>query len=158
MMNLEFSQASYIGGIKNLQHNATMKNGSLVNRGARIKDDVFAVSVPSTATLDTAEVYVIFNDETSYEVGKSISDYIVPANTPARAYPLQEGMNWTIDNTDFSGTAVVGQFLVPANGTIVGAISATATANTLQIVVTDINLTIGFDRRPATRFEVKRVK
>jgi hypothetical protein len=157
MMNLEKCQAIYVGNIENVQHSATMKNGSFVNLGAKIKDDVYAVAVPATATLGTEEVLVIFDDETQAEAGKTISDFRVPANTPSRAYRMAIGDSFLLENADFTGTAVVGQFLVPVNGTITPAISATPTANTLQFVVDAINLTIGYGA-PATRFKVERVK
>ena len=157
MMNLEKCKAIYNGNIENVQHTATMKNGSFVNLGAKLKDDVYAVGVPATATLGTAEVLLVFNDETQYEEGKTIADYVVPANTPARAYHLAEGDSWLIDNDDFDGTAVVGEYLVPQNGSVVPLASATATENSLQVVVDEINQVIGYDRKPATRVKVVRV-
>lgn len=157
MMNFEKSQAVKIGNIENVQHTADMKNGSFVNLGAKLKDDVRAVSVPATATLDTAEVLVVFSDETSYEEGKTINDFVNKANVPARAYHLYEGDSWLIDNTDFDGTAVVGEYLIPQNGSVVPLASATPTGNSLQVVVEDIDQTIGYGRRPATRVKVARV-
>lgn len=157
MMNLEKCQAIYIGNIDNVQHSATMKNGSFVNLGAKLKDDVYTAGVPATATLATAEVLLVFNDETMYEEGKTISDYVVPANVPARAYHLTEGDSWLIDNDDFDGTAVVGEFLIPQNASVVPLASATATAKGLQVVVDQIDQVIGFGRKPATRVKVASV-
>jgi len=157
MMNLEKCQAIYNGNIENVQHTSAMKNGSFINLGAKIKDDVYAVGVPATATLGTAEVLVVFSDETSYESGKSISDFTNKANVPARAYHLTEGDSWLIANEDFTGTAAVGKYLIPANGTVVPAASATATGKGLQIVVDQIDQTIGYAKKAATRVKVANV-
>lgn len=157
MMNLEKCQAIYVGNIESVQHNATMKNGSFINLGALGKDDVYTVSVPATATLGTAEVLLVFHDETSYEEGKTIADYVNPANTPVKAYHLTEGDSWLIDKDDFDGTAVVGEYLIPQNGSVVPLASASATANSLQVVVKSITETIGYDRKQAIRVTVERI-
>lgn len=158
MMNLEKSQAIYAGNIENVQHTATMKNGSFVNLGALLKDDVTAVSVPATATLGTAEVLLVFQDETSYEEGKTIADFVNPANVPCKAYRLTEGDSWLIAKADVDGTPAVGEYLIPQNGSVIPLASATPTAKVLQVVVKKIDAVIGYDRAEAIRVKVEAVK
>ena len=157
MMNLEKGQDFLV--FESVQHSAALKNGSFINLGAHSVDDIYTVALPATATLATAEVLVVYHDETIYDsVGKNISSYVGVANVPVKAFHLREGASWLIANADFSGTAVAGQFLIPANGTAVPVVSATATGTVLAVQIVDINQTIGATREAATRVRVVAVK
>lgn len=156
MMNLEKGQD--ILQFENVQHSATMKNGAFINLGAHSVDDVYTVDLPATATLATAEFLVVCQDETIYnDIGKNISDFVNPADVATKAFHLAEGASWLIADADFSGTAVVGSYLIPANGTSVPAVASAPTGDNLAVVIVDIDKTIGYGRKDATRVRVVRV-
>lgn len=156
MMNLEKGQDFLV--FESVQHSAALKNGSFVNLGAHSVDDIYTVALPATATLATEEVLVVWHDETIYDsVGKNITSYVGVANVPVKAFHLREGASWLIANADFSGTAVVGQYLIPANGTAVPVVSATAAGTHLAVEIVDINQTIGYTKEAATRVRVASI-
>lgn len=156
MMNLEKGQD--ILQFESVVHSADLKNGAFINLGAHGTDDVYTVALPATATLATEEVLVVCQDETIYDnVGKNISNFVNLANVNTKAFHLAEGASWLIANADFSGTAVAGQFLIPADGTAVPVVSATPVGDGLAVKIVDIDQTIGYGRQPATRVRVVRV-
>lgn len=157
MMNLEKGQN--ILQFENVQHSATMKNGAFINLGALSVDDVYTVALPATATLAKKEFLVVCQDETIYDsVGKNISDFVNPADVPTKAFHLAEGASWLIANADFSGTAVVGKYLIPANGTSVPVVADAPVGDNLAVEIVAIDQTIGYGRQPATRVRVVNVK
>lgn len=152
MINLEKSQAIAVGNISNVVHDAVMQNGYIVNLGVKAGDDYYNVSVPATATLGTAEALLIFNDETMYLEGKTISDYSVPVGTLARAYHLSVGDQILFDATLLTGTPAKGKFLIPADGVMTLAVADDLTGATkLALKIVDAVTTIGYDRRAAWR-------
>lgn len=156
MMNLEKGQD--VLQFESVKHSATMKNGAFINLGAKALDDVYAVSVPATLTLATEELLVVCQDETIYDsVGKNISDFVNLADVPTKAFHLALGASWLIANADFSGTAAVDSYLIPANGTTVPVVSATPVGTTLAVKIVDVDQTIGYGRQPATRVAVVSV-
>ncbi len=144
------------GNIMNVFHTAAMKNGYFVNLGAYEKDQVYKVAVPATATLATAKVLLVFNDETLYEEGKNITDgSAILANTISRAYYLAEGDSITFDDTLISGTAEAGKYLVPANATMQPTVAddMTGVSTALRIVR---ETTIGYNKRKAWEVVVEK--
>ena len=154
MINLEKCQAIYNGNISNVVHNATMQNGFVVNLGTKSTDDVHNVVVPATATLTSAEALLIFNDETSYEVGKAITDYSITAGVKARAYHLTVGDKVLFEGTLLTGSPAVGKFLIPANGVMTLAVADDLTGNTRLAFIIEEQDTIGFAGATAWRARV----
>lgn len=154
MINLEKCQAIYNGNISNVVHTAVMENGYVVNLGAKSTDDVHEVSVPATATLGSAEACLIFNDETSYDVGKSISDYSIAIGEKARAYHLTVGDKVLFDAQVLDGVPVAGKFLIPQNASMKLIVADDLTGGTRLAFEIEEEDTIGFDRRAAWRARV----
>lgn len=156
-MNLEKSQAISIGNIDNVQHSAAMKNGAFVNLGVKAKDDVYTVSVPATATLDTAEVLLVFSDESQYAEGTNISSFTNLADIPTPAYHLTQGDGWLIDIEDIDDTEAVGvgKFLSPVNGTTVPTVTVAKVGTKNVIEIIEVDQVIGFGRNPAIRVAVR---
>ena len=154
MINLEKCQAIYNGNISNVVHSAVLQNGYVVNLGTKSTDDVHNVVVPATATLTSAEALLIFNDETSYEVGKAITDYSIAIGTKARAYHLTVGDKVLFQASLLTGTPAVGKYLITANGVMTLAVADDLTGNTRLALVIEEEDTIGFDRAVAWRARV----
>lgn len=167
IVNLDKISSAYTGAIYNVQHSSAIENGSLVNIGALVsgETELYAVGVPATATLATAEVALVASDEVVYQrynVDGTIAqkgDFINAANKPAKAYSLKVGDEFTITDDGFSGTSVVGKYLIPANGTVVGAIADDLTGGTrFAAIVTKIGITsLTYAGDSATRFRVVKV-
>ena len=150
MINLDKCQAIYGGNIQNVVHSAQMVNGNIVNIGTLATREVFNVAVPATATLGTERALLIFNDETIVTVNDSqISDYVIPAGTEARAYALTVDDIITFDDALIDGTPVVGQFLIPQNGSLKLAAAADLTGGTRLALKVIEETTIGFAKAQA---------
>jgi hypothetical protein len=144
MINLEKCQAVSVGNIENVFHSATMQNGYVVNLGAKNANGAFAVSVPATATLGSAEALLIYNDGFLYAEGKTITDYSIAANEFARAYHLTVGDKVLFDATLLTGTPAKGKYLIPANGVMTLAVADDLTGATrLAFEIEDAVTTIG---------------
>jgi hypothetical protein len=103
-----------------------MDNGSFVNLGALIsgQTDVYATATPATASLATEEALLVYTPELNYEPGKTLVDFTNVANTPARVYHLTVGDIITITDDGITGTTVVGEYVIPADGSFELAASA----------------------------------
>jgi hypothetical protein len=126
MVRLDKCQAIYGGNITSVQHAGTMDNGSFVNLGALIsgQTDVYATATPATASLATEEALLVYTPELNYEPGKTLVDFTNVANTPARVYHLTVGDIITITDDGITGTTVVGEYVIPADGSFELAASA----------------------------------
>jgi hypothetical protein len=154
MINLEKCQAIYNGNISNVVHTAVMQNGFVVGLGAKSADDVHEVVVPATANLGTEEYLLVFNDETMYEEGKSITDYSIAIGEKARAYHLTVGDKVLFDAAVLDGTPVAGQYLVPQDGSMKLVAAASLIGGTRLAFVVEEEDTIGFNRAEAWRARV----
>lgn len=157
MMNLEKSQAIHVGNISNLVHTASVDQGSILAVGAKhaTKKGVYQAVVPATANLETGTFVLIFNDETIYDTAfKNISDFVtMDAGTILRGYNLEVGAEVVMADSLLSGTTVVGEFLIPADGSMKLTADATGLDTNFRAVVIE-KTTIGFDKVAATRFRV----
>lgn len=156
MINLEKCQAIYVGNIDNVVHSAQMLNGYHVNLGSLATGfkEVYDVAVPATATLGSAELLLIFNDETMYDSSKTIADFTIEAGTKARAYHLTVGDVVRFKETLLTGTPVVGKFLIPANGSMLLAVADDLTGATRLAYEIIEETTIGADNASAWRARV----
>jgi hypothetical protein len=153
MINLEKCQAIYNGNISDVKHSAVMQNGYFVNMGALDADAVYNVGVPATGTLATAEVLVIFNDETMYEERKVISDYSVAIGERARAYHMTVGDEILFQASLLSGSLAVGAYLTTVNASMVPTVAADISGNRFAMIITEAT-TIGFGKVAAWRARV----
>jgi hypothetical protein len=156
MINLEKCQAIDHGNISDVVHSAVMQNGYFVNMGAlsTTGDAVYNVGVPATGTLATAEVLVVFNDETIYNsVNTNISSYSIAIGERARAYHMTVGDEILFQASILSGTLAVGSYLAPANASMQPTITADISAIRFAMIITEAT-TIGYTKEVAYRARV----
>ena len=154
MINLEKCQAIYNGNITDVKHSAVMQNGHVVNIGALDADAVYNVALPATATLGSAEVCLIFNDETMYDAGKNISAYSVAIGERARAYHMTVGDEVLFQASLLTGSPAVGKYLIPANGVMTLAVADDLTGATRFAMIITEATTIGYTKEVAYRARV----
>jgi hypothetical protein len=163
VVNLDSVKAIYTGSIYNVKHSSAMENGSLINIGALEtgESELCAVSVPATATLASARVALVATDEVMYQRYNSDGtiadkgDFVNAANAVSKAYDLEVGDRFTITDDGFTGTAVVGKYLIPADGVLTGAISDTIGSTRFSAIVEKVGITsLTYDGDSATRFRV----
>ena len=151
MINLEKSQAILAGNFANVKHSAVLQNGFVVNLGARIADEVYAVSVPATATLGASEALLMFSDETMYVEYNNISAYSTPIGTVGKAVHLTVGDQVLFEASLITGAPAENQFLIPADGVMTLAASVAIGVTRLSFQIKGGVTTIGHDKRPAWR-------
>ena len=137
MMNLEKCQAIYVGNVSNLVHDAAVTQGAILAIGdlSTTKKGVYEAVVPATANLATGDFVSI------------------DAGIPLRGYHMTVGDEVLMADSLLSGTTVVGEFLIPADGSMKLTASATGLDTNFRAVVTE-KTTIGYDKVAATRFRV----
>lgn len=118
MVRLDKCQAIYGGNITSVQHAGDMDNGSFVNLGGLVtgQADVYYTATPATAGLATEEGLLVYSPEVNYAPGKTLKDFTNLANIPARAYHLTVGDVITVTDDGINGTTVVGEWVIPADG------------------------------------------
>lgn len=161
MMDILKCQAIYNGNIENIVHSADLKNGSVVAVGAINTDfagnEVFNAVLPATGDLATVEYLIVAQGEYSYENGETdVASFTNVKDIPFMAMHLTEGDTFKLAKTDFSGTAVVGQFLIPADGTGTLAVSATRGTTVTAFEIKSITEKIGYAKADAVL--IKAVK
>lgn len=156
MVNLNKLQAIYVGNIETVIHDAEMKNGYVVNLGDRVTDnqEVFNVSVPTTATLGSEEILLVASPEVMYDEPHNISDFKIEAGKLARAYHLTPGDVWTAHKDLIDGTPIVGQYVIPQNGKMLLKPAADLTDGTRFVAKVDAETTIGYEGEKAWRLRV----
>lgn len=119
-VRLDKCQAVYAGNIESVVHTAELQNGMVINLGdlKAGERELREVAVPATATLGSEEVLLVYSPEVMYDERKTLADFTIPAGTPARAYHLTVGDIFTITDDGITGSTVVGQYVVPANGSL----------------------------------------
>lgn len=120
-VRLDKCQAVVAGNIESVVHTAELQNGMVINLGALKagERELRQVATPATATLGSEEVLLVYSAEVMYDERlNKLSDFVIPAGTPARAYHLTVGDIFTITDDGITGTTVVGQYVVPANGSL----------------------------------------
>lgn len=146
MFILKKAPQRYVGGIVDVVHDADLINGSLVGLGARNSDGQYTAVVPATADLGTKEYLIAYQDELIYEAGFGVEDFTNKAGIPFKAYHLQVGnlCVWSAD--EVTGTPVVGQYLVPADGQTAPAAAADLIGGTrlaFEVLETDAVIKAG---------------
>lgn len=124
VVRLDKIQASYVGNIESVAHTAEMSNGNVVQLGGfnNGQDEVReAVVVADVAE----EVVLVAAPEVMYDEKKGLSEFVIPADKPARAYHLVAGDVFTITDDGITGATVVGQYVIPS----VASLQLTATAD-----------------------------
>lgn len=156
ILQIEKCQASYVGNIEAITCASDLDNGNIVNLGgfASGEREIRTATLPVTATLETAEVLIVYTPEVMYEAGKNKKDFYNPANSVARAYHLTVGDIFTITDDGISGTSVVGKYLVPANGSAKLTVADDLSGNTRFAALIIEKGTLGYGKSAATTFQV----
>lgn len=125
--------------------------------------DLYTIATPDAVTTDEvvmvvgAEVYVDTNGVRVPIHNKANFTYV--ATRPVRAYRLRAGMRFKINTSAISGTPVVGQYVIPANGTFQPTAAADLTGNTRVAFIVEetgasCNIFTGKTAIPATIIRV----
>lgn len=136
-------KAGYVGNIESVVHTANMTNGVFVALGSLVTGERELHNVKS-AGIDVTKDNLLFvnSPEVMYDERlQKLTDFVIEAGTPARAYYLEEGDVITLTTDLFTGTTPVVNDIVEPKGTG-GAIklekNATPTAKLqLQVIETD---------------------
>lgn len=143
-------QSVNVGNLVTLKSSAVFKNGYIAGVGTKLSDEVYTAVAPATASLATAPLVIVFNDETTslnYENITAGSN--LPAGTLLRGYYLTAGDRIIIDNDLLTGSAAVNKFLIPANGSNLLAVADDLTGGTRLALEIKAETTIGFNKRQA---------
>lgn len=151
IVNLDKLQAKKNGNLESLQHTVDVPNGSVAHVGTLVSGtrNVFNVVVPATATIGNTEVVLIASPEYNYLPGKSLEDFVNVTGTNMRAYHLHAGDIFTISDDGIDGTTVVGQYLIPQNGSLKLAAAADLSGGTKFAAKVINKTTIGFGNAKA---------
>jgi hypothetical protein len=153
-VRLDKLQAVYSGNIESVLVGVQTDNGRHVVLGSPVsgKREVFNAATPTE--VDTEEVLLIASPEVTYEAGQNILDFTNKAGSAARAYHYTVGDIVTITDDNIDGTSVVGQYLIPANGTNKLVPSATLGSTRFAAQVIEKTTLYG---QPATAYRVVKV-
>lgn len=133
IVRLDKMQSSYTGNLEHVTHTADMTNGLFVNLGGLVtgERELRQVSVPATATLTSEEVLLVAAPEVMYDERlDQLADFVIKANTAARAYHVHVGDIFTVTTDLLTGTPAIGKFVIPANGSLKGAIATDLSGGT----------------------------
>jgi hypothetical protein len=143
---------------KSVQSVTDMPNGSFVAITGLVtgQNDTYLVAAPTAVT--TQEVLLVKTPEVVEINGLrvdliDITNFYNPAGRPARAIHVKVGDDITITADGFTGSVVVGQYAVPANGVTTLAAAATLAGATLLAfqVLSATTIAIGQTRKTAYR-------
>ena len=159
MLNILKCQAIYNGNIENISHTASVKNGSVVGVGVIDGDytggNVFEAVTPVTASLGTIEYVLVAQGEYDYETKTVVENFTNVTGTAFMGLHLSLGDRFELTKTDFTGTSVVGKYLIPANGVLTLAVADDLTDGTrLAFVIESITATTGYAKSPAVQMRV----
>lgn len=113
---LQAKKGGNISSVKNLT--ADMQNGFVVHAESLSSGEREAMDViqPATATLTSKSILLHASVETVYLAGQTLLDYYLPMGTVGRAYLLHQGDIVTVTDNVITGSSVVGQYVIPQNG------------------------------------------
>ena len=119
-VRLDKVHAKKYGNIESVKHTADMQNGFVfhaenLSSGEREVKDVMQ---PATATITAKSILLHASVETVYLAGQTLLDFYVPTGSVGRAYLLKAGDIVTITDNVITGSTVVGQYVVPQNGSL----------------------------------------
>lgn len=160
IVNLDKIQAKKFGNLESLQHTADVPNGAVAHVGSLVAGtrDVYNLVVPSADSVASEEIVLVASPEYNYLPGKSLEDFVNVAGQPMRAYHLTEGDVFTISDDGIDGATVVGQYVVPQDGSLKLAVAADLSGGTRFAAKVIEKRTIGFgSAKPATVVQVIKV-
>ncbi|MCR8641537.1 hypothetical protein NV379_02605 [Paenibacillus sp. N1-5-1-14] len=147
--------------LQSVQLTESVDNGSFVVLGGVLANnpDVRVATKPTAVT--TQEVLLVASPELVEVNGYRIdlSDptlFTNPANKPARAFHLKKGDTFTITDVGLDGVSVVGQYVIPQDGSYKGIATSKLDATTCVafLVLEKTNISVGRTRIPATKLQV----
>lgn len=146
--------------LQSVQLTADVDNGSFVSLAGVLtgNPDVRLATTPNDVTAD--EMVFIASPEIVELNGYRIdltdpSSFTNPANRPARGIRLKVGDVITMTDDGFTGTSVVGQYMIPVNGAYKGAVSSTIGSTKISMLVLEkTTISTGRTRKAATKFQV----
>lgn len=150
--------------IQSVQYTSDMVNGSFIALGALVtgQNDVRVAATPSDVTAE--EVLLVASPEiikatvNGIVLNIELSDrtaFTNIANKPARAYRLKVGDQFTMTDAGISGTTVVGQYVIPQNGSFTPVASAVIGSTIISLkVLAKTYITNGVTKSAATVLEV----
>jgi hypothetical protein len=121
VVNLDKVAALAKGNLTNVVYGSDMDNGSFVKAETLVvgSTEEFVAELCSTPTTDL--LVLVHTPEFQadlYLPGKTLKDFYNPANKAARGIYLQIGDIITITNNGIVGSTTVGQYAVPAAGSL----------------------------------------
>jgi len=150
--------------LESVQYTSDMVNGSMVVLGAKLtgQADVFVAATPTDVTSD--EVLLVASPEiikttiNGLVLNIELSDrsaFTNIANLPARAYHLTIGDEFTMTDDGISGSTVLGQYVIPQNGSFTPVASASRGSTVIGMkVVAKGHTTNGVTRTASTTLKV----
>lgn len=108
---------------KSYTHTAETFNGYVMHLGA-LKDlgdksrEVFSLVTPALATIDVYPLLILDTPEVIYDPTKQTKDFSVAANDIGRATMPVAGDIYTLSVDCFTATPTVGEFVIPADGSL----------------------------------------
>lgn len=160
------NEAIFDADVLSVQHASTALDDGYVGELTGLvsgERDLYAIATATAVT--TNEVVMVVGAEVHIDAfgfrtpvhNKATFTYI--AGMPVRAYRMRVGMRFKINTSAISGTPVVGQYVIPANGTFTLASAATLAGGTrLAFVVEETgstcNIFTGKTAIPATIIRV----
>lgn len=155
IINLDKLQAVYAGNIESIKYaSAALENGRVGVLGNLVSGETEAYEFVTPTDVTTEEVLLHASPEVLYEAGKQIGDFELAAGKIGRAYHLTVGDVFTITDDAFIGSSVVGQYLIPQNGSFQLTAAADLTGNTRLALQVIEKGTLGYDGNAATTVRV----
>src|SRR5690625_1742253 len=116
IVRLDKLQAVYAGNLESVDIEKDLDNGSHVVVGglAGMGGEVVVGSAP--ADVENEEVLLVATPELMYDERLDLEDFYNPVGVPARAYHYTIGDIVTITDDGIDGATVVGEYVVPQNG------------------------------------------
>lgn len=116
VVRLDKLQATRAGNIETIVASVDLDNGSVVAISGLAGNGGEAVTASAPTDVQTQEILLVASPEVVYDERQQIYDFYNPAGSPSRAYHLYAGDIITVSNNMIDGEAVVGQYLIPQNG------------------------------------------
>jgi hypothetical protein len=146
--------------LQSVQLAVDAENGSFVTLGGVVANNPDVRT--GTAPVDVAnDEMVLLASPEIIEVNGLRVDLVDPtlftnvAGRPARGIRLHTGDTVTMTDDGFTGSSVVGQFVIPVNATLKGAASAViGTAKISLLVLEKTTISTGRTRKAATKLQV----
>ncbi len=157
IIRLDKVKATVSGSIVSAIHTADIDNGNVVMVGGLHtgEREVFDVVVPATAKLTTDQIYFVATPEVMYlPTDNGLENFYNKTGDIIRLIEAQPGDIVTITNDAITGTPVVGQYLVPANGSTKLAAAADLTGGTKFAAQVIETTNLGYNKGAATVMRV----